>query len=426
MRELFKRIAFQAAMAAAGPLRDARRRRNRREWARRRRVSAEPPNVVIEVGSLQSGGLEAVVRDLVLAFDRRRVRPIVACTDSAGPIAQQIEAAGIPVYVLGRSRNALAWLLEREEADLLNAHYSLFGGPVAARLGVPQVHVLHNSYLWLDDGGARRFTWAFRDVDRFVAVSSSVADYSRQRFGLSGVSVIPNGIDLASLRLDERAALRAETRRELGLEEAFVFLHAGRYEPRKAHPALIEAFARAAQRIPEAVLLFAGEAPDPAYLERCRSLASQSGVAHRIHLLPHRRDVERLFAAADAFVLPSTVEGSSISALQAAASGLPLVLTATGAARELFDRGAQGILVPSHLSDPANASPAELLRAEANAPEPVVDALANALFSVAQQPEKWRQRAADAAVRIRPGIGVEPMARQYERLFDDVVRSVQP
>ncbi|MGC4113628.1 MAG: glycosyltransferase [Myxococcales bacterium] len=217
MRERLKRLTFRAAMAATGPLRDAHRRRARRLWKRRRRTSYGPLKVVVEVASLQSGGLETVVRDLLLALDRERVQPVVACTESAGPLARQVEAAGIPVYVLSRSRAALAWLLEHEEADLLNAHYSLFGASLAARLGVPQLHVLHNSYVWLDDGGARRFAWAFKDVERFVAVSSSVASYSRQRFGLADVAVVPNGIDLSALRLSERDSLRDAARAEARL-----------------------------------------------------------------------------------------------------------------------------------------------------------------------------------------------------------------
>jgi len=209
MMQRLKRLAFGVALRATGPAHKARRALRHR--SRPRPDPARPLTVVVEVASLRSGGLETVVRDLVLALDPARVRPVVACLEDAGPIAQQIEAAGIPVHLLGRRPSALAWLLEREHADVLNAHYSLFGVPTAAAMGIPQVHVLHNSYLWLDEGGARRFAWAFREVDRFVAVSSSVADYSSRRFGLREVEVIPNGIDLSRLRLDQQPTMRSRS-----------------------------------------------------------------------------------------------------------------------------------------------------------------------------------------------------------------------
>ncbi|MGC4113629.1 MAG: glycosyltransferase [Myxococcales bacterium] len=205
------------------------------------------------------------------------------------------------------------------------------------------------------------------------------------------------------------------------MDDSFAYLCLGRYEPRKEQAALIEAFARVASRLPRAALVCAGEAPDAAYLGRCRRLAAQSGFEARIHLLPHRSDPERLLAAADAFILPSTVEGASVGALQAAASGLPVLLTDTGAARELLDWGARGSLLPPHLPDLAKASFADLTAVESQAPEHVVGALAQAMLAVAEQPDRWRASAAEVQ-QLRTRIGVGPMAREYERLFAEVAR----
>ena len=419
--QTFRRVAFRSFSMAASPIRRL-RRRFFRSCARRLRTHGSlgrPLTVVVEVSSLHSGGLETVVRDLVLALDRTRIRPVVACVDSAGPIAQQIEAGGVPVHVIGRSRSGLSWLLERERADILNSHYSLFGISAAIRLGVPQVHVLHNSYLWLDDGGARRFAWAFRDVDHFVAVSSSVASYAKGRFGLADVTVIPNGIDLSLLRLEDRAGIRSTTRTELGLGSAFVFLCLARYEPRKAQLALIQAFSRVASKIPDAALVLAGDTSDQRYVDACQRAASACHLDGRVRLLPYERDAARLFAAADAFVLPSIVEGASISALQAAASGLPLILTNTGAASELLDGQAAGILVRPFFDALSRASPPEIQAAETAAPEHVLADLARALLLIGSDRSEWKRKATQAASAYKRLTATE-MAHSYADLFDEV------
>lgn len=142
-------------------------------------------------------------------------------------------------------------------------------------------------------------------------------------------TIVPNGIDL-----DEFPAVtepqRAARRQQLGLPaDAFAIAFAGEYRTgRKGLLQLLEAVARG---VADEHLLVAGDGPADAV----RDVAAASGIAERVHLLgfvPAREVLE----AADACAVPSLYEPFSIVALEAVASGVPLVLSArAGAAAHL-------------------------------------------------------------------------------------------
>ncbi len=145
-------------------------------------------------------------------------------------------------------------------------------------------------------------------------------------------------------RAQELASRRAELRRELGLgPDDVAVLSAGRLAPEKGLDTLIRAVAAA--RVPELAVVIAGSGPEHARLEQ---LAASLGV--RLVLLgdtPWERMVER-YVAADVFALLSAREPWGVVVNEAAACGLPLVLSdRVGAAFDLLRDGENGVLVPA-------------------------------------------------------------------------------
>jgi len=143
-------------------------------------------------------------------------------------------------------------------------------------------------------------------------------------------------------RAQELASRRAELRRELGLgPDDVAVLSAGRLAPEKGLDTLIRAVAAA--RVPELAVVIAGSGPEHARLEQ---LAASLGV--RLVLLgdtPWERMVER-YVAADVFALLSAREPWGVVVNEAAACGLPLVLSdRVGAAFDLLRDGENGVLV---------------------------------------------------------------------------------
>ncbi len=159
------------------------------------------------------------------------------------------------------------------------------------------------------------------------------------------VRVFANTVDVAAWRrrADELAASRAALRNEIGAgADDVVVLSVARLAAEKGLDTLVRAIAEAAD--PRLLLAVVGHGADGPELER---LAAELGV--RLHLagaLPWER-LPEAYVAADIFALLSSREPWGVVVNEAAACGLPLVLSdQVGAAHDLLRDGENGALVP--------------------------------------------------------------------------------
>jgi glycosyltransferase involved in cell wall biosynthesis len=188
------------------------------------------------------------------------------------------------------------------------------------------------------------------------------------------VVTLPNAID-AKFFARPSAASRQEARLYLGLEgEGRVLVQVSALTARKGVLELANAFLGlpAAERR-GAKLLFAGEGELRAQLE---ALAAGSGGAIRVLGQLPPEEVRRVLWAADAFVLNTRLDPNPLSAIEAAAAGLPIVLSAAaGNVREVVEVPQTGFVI-KHVADPSealraafNASDAQLAEMGARAAE---------------------------------------------------------
>jgi glycosyltransferase involved in cell wall biosynthesis len=231
--------------------------------------------------------------------------------------------------------------LKQEQPDVVHAHlphaawmarWSRLAAPVRA-----QVDTLHSS----STGSLGRrlgYRWSRWLPDRTTAVSQAVADahQSAAMVDHDRLSVLPNGVDVELWQPD--AEIRSALRRELGLEDEFLWFAAGRLEPVKDYPALLGALA---QTHHAARLVIAGRGPLEGELRR---LATALGLRQRVQFLGFERDVRRWMQAADGFVLTSHWEGLPMGLLEAAACALPAVATDVPGTREVISDGQTGWL----------------------------------------------------------------------------------
>jgi glycosyltransferase involved in cell wall biosynthesis len=195
-------------------------------------------------------------------------------------------------------------------------------------------------------------------IDQVVALTTAEAEDAQALWAALGVplaggrvAIAPNGVDV-----EELAALppRDAARRRWSLGAGPVALFLGRLAARKGVALLLDAFARVARRVPDARLLLAG--PDGGMgrrvAEQVRELDLTGHVLAAGLLAGHDRLAA--LAAADLFVLPATGEGLPVSALEAMAAGLPVVLT-PGCHLVEAERAGAGVVVPAAVEPLADA-----------------------------------------------------------------------
>ncbi len=334
------------------------------------RVPVDVTIVAHDVGPVR--GMERQLTDLILGLRSRghSVRVVGrSCELPAGSEVpfHRVPGPGRPFVI------AYPWFMLAGSLVLRRARRGLVqatGAIVLNRVDVVSIHYLHavaantpsrpSTLFRLHDRASRVLKrlgeWLCyrpRQARAFVCVSEGAADEMRRSFpAVAGrVSTIYNGIDTESFApgtgREQAAALRAE----LGLPKAgLVAAFVGSEWERKGLAELIAALASA----PEWSLLVAGGGDEPSYRER----AERAGVADRIRFLGVTSEVRRVYAVADAFVLPSGYETFSLVTFEAAASGLPVLATPVNGVRELIDDGHNGILIGR---DPASIA-AGLLR----------------------------------------------------------------
>lgn len=161
-----------------------------------------------------------------------------------------------------------------------------------------------------------------------------VLDLPRERF-----RTVPNGVDpLFLLPVQEEVF-----RQRFGIEGPFI-LNVGNIEPRKNQRALIEAVAPLG--LP---LVLIGHVRDRDYFER--AMAEGAGFTRYLGSLDHLDPALRAaYRACSVFVLPSTLETPGLAALEAAACGARLAVTAEGSTRDYFGEDAV-YLCPTDPSD---------------------------------------------------------------------------
>jgi glycosyltransferase involved in cell wall biosynthesis len=159
------------------------------------------------------------------------------------------------------------------------------------------------------------------------------------------LQLLGNGIDLGRFR-PPSAEERARSRRSLGVTDDEIVCGAiGRLVWEKGYRELFQAACLSMDRHPKLKVIIAGPVdPDKEDLLTDQDIveAQRSGV----EFLGMRDDPEQLYWAMDLYVLASHREGFPRSAMEASASGLPVVATDIRGCRQVVDHARTGFLVP--------------------------------------------------------------------------------
>lgn len=310
--------------------------------------------------SLGIGGAEVLAAEIARRLSSR-YRFVFACLDSLGPLGEQLVRDGFRVEVLQRQPGLdwrcafrLAKFQREERVTITHAHqYTPFFQALLGRLSYrrpPIVFTEHGRH-YPDQRSSKRVLFnrsLIRGDDRFFGVGHAVCSALVGNEGLPErrVECIYNGVNLQPFaEVANNESLRSEVRRELGLvPNEFVTLQVARLNPLKDHLTALRAIERLSQRGVKARLVLAGDGEERPKIE---AFIAEHNLQDRVLLLGARRDVPRLMAAADVFLLSSISEGIPLTFIEAMAAQLPIVATDVGGCAEVVLQHETGLLAPA-------------------------------------------------------------------------------
>lgn len=292
------------------------------------------------MGCADAGGISSVVLNFYRFLDRSEIQFDIGLTvRPVGQNARALEELGARIFFLplkgeGLSafREALAELLRTEHYDAIHVHESetsYVALQVAKQAGIPvRIAHSHTSSPWEGvRGEVRRLSGCLLNYHFATHVIGCGKLAGERVFGKWNMrrpkaQVIYNGIDSERFAFDP--ALRRQVRQELGVENCHVIGMVGRLSEEKNPGYLVERMPQILLQRPDAVLVMAGNGPEE---EKIRTRIRELGLKDKVKLLGRRSDVERLYQAFDVFALPSFTEGFPVAAVEAMASGLPVLMS---------------------------------------------------------------------------------------------------
>lgn len=356
------------------------------------------------VQDLDLGGLQQVVLNLCRTLDRSRFDIAVLCLRERGRYAEDIEALGIPVYLLEQKPKGVdyfgflkvARLLKEKRIDVIHTHntQAFFDGTLAAIFArVPTTIHTDHARSFPDKTRYMIAEWAmsqfaYKVVGCSEHTSQQLIEY--EKISARKIVTIPNGIDPSRFEITFD---KASKRRELGIApEGPVIGLAVRLSDQKGVTFLLQAMPEILHHHPDTTLLIVGDGELKTDLQR---EAETLGISARVIFCGPRKDIPELLKLLDVYVLPSKWEGLPMVILEAMATGCPVVATNVGGNASAVINGQTGTLVPSE--DPK--------------------ALSSAIIPLLTSSQLRAQYAAAGRALFDAKFSAHIMTRQYEQLY---------
>lgn len=233
--------------------------------------------------------------------------------------------------------------------DVLHVHYAIphaYAGYMAKQMlaeegiTIPMVTTLHGTDITLV--GNHPFykpavTFSINNSDCVTSVSQSLKDDTLRLFNIKKeICVVPNFIDTKNFNNPY-----TDCQRDLmATPEERIITHVSNLRPVKRVSDIVKIFNIIQKEIPSK-LLIVGEGPES---EPAELLAEELGISDKILFMGNSNEVDKILCFTDLFLLPSEKESFGLAALEAMASGVPVISSNTGGLSEVNIHGVSGFL----------------------------------------------------------------------------------
>ena len=293
---------------------------------------------------------------------------------------------------------------KHEGLDLLHVHYAIphasaayMAKQILKREGInlPVITTLHGTDITLlgrDASFEPVISFAINESNAVTAVSQSLRTDTYKLFGINiDIEVIPNFLNPTPINED----VVQEIREEYAPNGTPMLIHISNFRPVKRVMDVMEIYKRVNELKPS-ILIMVGDGPD-------RSKAEQFARDHQLNdvvFVGNVKNPMELLSAADVMLLPSESESFGLAALEAMASGVPVVSSNAGGLPELNRHGVSGLM--SNVGD--------------------VDEMAKQVFYLIEKEERLLKFKDQARERAN-AFSLEAVLPLYENLYDKVLNS---
>ncbi len=292
----------------------------------------------------------------------------------------------------------MAEVARMKDLDILHAHYAIpFGAAallakqVVADMPLKVVMTLHGTDITLVGNNAsfRPMTkLAIEKADGVTVVSEFLKQETYRQFGVErDLEVIYNFIDPLRHATGPHCADLKKGKK--------VLMHISNFRPVKRIRDVIAIFSRVASVI-DARLILAGDGPEAPIAQK---LGEELGISDRITFVGVIDNVASLLGCADLFLLPSETESFGLAALEAMASGVPVLATDVGGIPEVVEHGLTGYLSP--VGD--------------------VERMAEYAISLLKDEKEWRSFSRAARERAAMRFDYRRIVPKYEALYERLI-----
>ncbi|WP_047546457.1 N-acetyl-alpha-D-glucosaminyl L-malate synthase BshA [Psychroserpens sp. Hel_I_66] len=295
-------------------------------------------------------------------------------------------------------------MVKLHKIEVLHVHYAIphaYAAYMAKKMlqeegiYVPIVTTLHGTDITLV--GSHPFykpavTFSINKSDAVTSVSKSLKEDTMRLFDIKkDIHVVPNFIDLekyAPKFTDCQRAMMAK-------DDEKIITHISNFREVKQIPDVIKIFDKIQKQIP-AKLMMVGEGPEREPAER---LCKKLGISDKVVFFGNSNEIDKILCFSDLFLLPSLTESFGLSALEAMASGVPVISSNTGGIPEVNVHGVSGFL--SEIND-------------------VDDMAKNALHILSDNDRLNTFKA--GAVTISKHFGIHEVVPQYEAIYEQTLK----
>ena len=305
--------------------------------------------------SLQIGGLENGVVNLVNSLDPCKYNHVICCLREVGLMAERIDRKDTEIISMGNDSTdyfmpiKLMHLISRIRPQVVHTrNWGTIDGIIAAKLARVK-YVIHGEHgreftdLYGSNYRRNLARWALgRWVNFFVAVSDEIKSWLLNQVGIPGGKIVTiiNGVDTKKF---SPPSDKKKSKQDIGIDpNTFIVGTVGRLDKVKNYEMLIKAMPLKSSKFPYKLILI-GDGPERANLEAFVRIHGLSNV----DFLGEKQNIHDYLQIFDLFVLTSVGEGISNTILEAMATGLPVIATRVGGNPEIVEDSVTGSLIPS-------------------------------------------------------------------------------